>query len=339
MSEQKPNLGKVLVTGADGFIGSHLTEALVAAGHNVRAFVQYNSFNSWGWLDHSPADMRADLDVFAGDVRDLHGVQTAMAGCDTVLHLAALISIPYSYHSPATYLETNVSGTLNVVQAAHDLGASRVITTSTSEVYGTAQVVPITEDHPLQGQSPYSASKIGADQIALSYHRAFGTPVSVIRPFNTYGPRQSARAIIPTVITQILAGKKQIKLGSLHPTRDLSYIDDTVAGFIAMAATDNVAGEIVNLGSDFEISMGDTVTLIKNIMDADVEIITDDQRVRPDASEVERLWASNDKANALFGWAPKHAGRDGLKRGLEKTIDWFSNPAHQALYKADQYNI
>ena len=339
MSDQKPNLGKILVTGADGFIGSHLTEALIAAGHDVRAFVQYNSFNSWGWLDHSPAEIRADLDVFAGDVRDLHGVQTAMKGCDTVLHLAALITIPYSYHSPASYVETNVSGTLNVVQAAHDLGASRVITTSTSEVYGTAQFVPITEDHPLQGQSPYSASKIGADQIALSYHRAFDTPVSVIRPFNTYGPRQSARAIIPTVITQILAGQEKIKLGTLHPTRDFSYIDDTVAGFMTMAACDDVAGEIVNIGSDFEISMGDTVDLIKEIMEADVEIVTDDQRVRPDASEVERLWASNAKAKTLLGWAPAYAGRDGLMLGLEKTIDWFSDPAHQALFKADQYNI
>lgn len=339
MADQKPNLGKVLVTGADGFIGSHLTDALVTAGHDVRAFVQYNSFNSWGWLDHSPSEVRKNVDVFAGDVRDLHGVQTALKGCDTVLHLAALISIPYSYHSPAAYVETNVFGTLNVVQAAHDFGASRIISTSTSEVYGTAQFVPITEDHPLQSQSPYSASKIGADQIALSYHRAFSTPVSVIRPFNTYGPRQSARAIIPTVITQILAGKKQIKLGTLHPTRDLSYVDDTVAGFIAMAACDHAVGQVVNLGSGFEISMADTVDLIREIMDANIEIVTDDQRVRPDASEVERLRASNEKAKTLFGWTPTHSGREGLKRGLEKTISWFSDPAHQALYKADQYNI
>lgn len=333
------NLGKVLVTGADGFIGSHLTEALVAAGHDVRAFVLYNSFNSWGWLDHSPEDVRTKLDIFAGDVRDPHGVRTAMDGCDTVLHLAALISIPYSYHSPAAYVDTNVTGTLNVVQAAQDLGVKRVIVTSTSEVYGTAQFVPITEDHPLQGQSPYSASKIGADQIALSFHRAFGTPVSVIRPFNTYGPRQSARAVIPTIITQILAGKKQIKLGSLHPTRDFNYVADTAAGFIAMAASDAAVGEVINVSSDFEVTIGDTVTMIKEIMNADVEILTDDQRLRPDASEVERLWGANTKAKDLMGWTPDHGGQEGFKKGLEKTIAWFSDPAHQPLYKADLYNI
>lgn len=333
------DLGKVLVTGADGFIGSHLTEALVAAGHDVRAFVLYNSFNSWGWLDHSPEDVRGKLDVFAGDVRDPHGVRTAMEGCDTVLHLAALISIPHSYHSPAAYVDTNVTGTLNVVQAAQDLGVKRVVVTSTSEVYGTAQFVPITEDHPLQGQSPYSASKIGADQIALSFHRAFGTPVSVIRPFNTYGPRQSARAVIPTIITQILAGKKQIKLGSLHPTRDFNYVSDTAAGFIAMAASDAAVGEVINVSSDFEVTIGDTVEMIKEIMNADVEILTDDQRLRPDASEVERLWGANAKAKEKINWTPKHGGRDGFKKGLEKTIAWFSNPAHQPLYKADLYNI
>lgn len=334
-----PDLGKVLVTGADGFIGSHLTEALVAAGHDVRAFVLYNSFNSWGWLDHSPEDVRAKLDIFAGDVRDPHGVRTAIEGCDTVLHLAALISIPYSYHSPAAYVDTNVTGTLNVVQAAQDLGVKRVVVTSTSEVYGTAQFVPITEDHPLQGQSPYSASKIGADQIALSFHRAFGTPVSVIRPFNTYGPRQSARAVIPTIITQILAGKKQIKLGSLHPTRDFNYVTDTAAGFIAMASSDAAIGEVINVSSDFEVTIGDTVNMIKEIMNADVEIITDDQRLRPDASEVERLWGANAKAKKLINWTPDHGGRDGFKKGLEKTIAWFSDPAHQPLYKADLYNI
>lgn len=333
------NLGKVLVTGADGFIGSHLTEALVAAGHDVRAFVLYNSFNSWGWLDHSQEDVRAKLDVFAGDVRDPHGVRTAMKDCDTVLHLAALISIPYSYHSPAAYVDTNVTGTLNVVQAAQDLGVKRVVVTSTSEVYGTAQFVPITEDHPLQGQSPYSASKIGADQIALSFHRAFGTPVSVTRPFNTYGPRQSARAVIPTIITQILAGKKQIKLGSLHPTRDFNYVADTAAGFIAMAASDAAVGEVINVSSDFEVTIGDTVDMIKEIMNADVEILTDDQRLRPDASEVERLWGANAKAKDLINWTPTHGGRDGFKKGLEKTIAWFSDPAHQPLYKADLYNI
>ena len=333
------SLGKVLVTGADGFIGSHLTEALVRAGHDVRAFVLYNSFNSWGWLDHSPEDIRKKFDVFAGDVRDPHGVRTAMEGCDTVLHLAALISIPYSYHSPSAYVDTNVKGTLNVVQAAQDLNVSQVIVTSTSEVYGTAQVVPITEEHPLHGQSPYSASKIGADQIALSYNRAFGTPVSVIRPFNTYGPRQSARAVIPTIITQILAGKKQIKLGSIHPTRDFNFVSDTVNGFLAMAESDGAVGGVINIGSNFEVSIGETVTLIKEIMNADVEVVTDDDRVRPDASEVERLWASNEKAKRLIGWEPAYAGKDGLKRGLEETIAWFSDPAHQAHYKADLYNI
>lgn len=333
------SLGKVLITGADGFIGSHLTEALVRAGHDVRAFVLYNSFNSWGWLDHSPEDIRKKFDVFAGDVRDPHGVRTAMEGCDTVLHLAALISIPYSYHSPSAYVDTNVKGTLNVVQAAQDLNVSQVIVTSTSEVYGTAQVVPITEEHPLHGQSPYSASKIGADQIALSYNRAFGTPVSVIRPFNTYGPRQSARAVIPTIITQILAGKKQIKLGSIHPTRDFNFVSDTVNGFLAMAESDGAVGSVINIGSNFEVSIGETVTLIKEIMNADVEVVTDDDRVRPDASEVERLWASNEKAKRLIGWEPAYAGKDGLKRGLEETIAWFSDPAHQALYKADLYNI
>lgn len=333
------SLGKVLITGADGFIGSHLTEALVRAGHDVRAFVLYNSFNSWGWLDHSPEDIRKKFDVFAGDVRDPHGVRTAMEGCETVLHLAALISIPYSYHSPSAYVDTNVKGTLNVVQAAQDLNVSQVIVTSTSEVYGTAQVVPITEEHPLHGQSPYSASKIGADQIALSYNRAFGTPVSVIRPFNTYGPRQSARAVIPTIITQILAGKKQIKLGSIYPTRDFNFVSDTVNGFLAMAESDGAVGSVINIGSNFEVSIGETVTLIKEIMNADVEVVTDDNRVRPDASEVERLWASNEKAKRLIGWEPAYAGKDGLKRGLEETIAWFSDPAHQALYKADLYNI
>lgn len=333
------SLGKVLVTGADGFIGSHLTETLVRAGHDVRAFVLYNSFNSWGWLDHATDDVRDSLDVFAGDVRDPHGVRAAMQDCDTVLHLAALIAIPYSYHSPDTYVDTNVKGTLNVVQAAKDLDVSRVVVTSTSEVYGTAQFVPITEDHPLQGQSPYSASKIGADQIALSFHRSFETPVSIIRPFNTYGPRQSARAVIPTIITQILAGKTEIKLGALHPTRDFNFVEDTVSGFLAVAASDASIGEVINIGSNFEVSIGDTVDMIKDIMGSNVKIITDDQRIRPEASEVERLWASNKKAKDLLEWSPAFGHRDGLKRGLEKTVSWFSDPAHAPLYKADLYNI
>lgn len=330
---------KILVTGADGFIGSHLTEALVRRGCDVRAFVYYNSFNSWGWLDQAPADIRRELDVFAGDIRDPHGVREAMRGCDVVLHLAALIAIPYSYHSPDTYVDTNVKGTLNVVQAARDLGIDKVVHTSTSEVYGTARFVPITEEHPLQGQSPYSASKIGADQIAMSFYSSFGTPVSVIRPFNTYGPRQSARAVIPTIITQIANGLRRIKLGSLHPTRDFNYVADTVAGFIAVAESERSVGEVINVGSNYEISIGDTVKLIADVMGAEVEIETDDVRLRPENSEVERLWAENVKALDLAGWRPAYAGKDGLRRGLEETARWFAEPANLACYKADRYNI
>ena len=268
---------KTLVTGADGFIGSHLTEELVRRGHQVRAFVYYNSFGHWGWLDESPGDIRREVEVFAGDVRDPHGVRTAMQGCDLVLHLAALIGIPYSYHSPEAYVDTNVRGTLNVVQAARDLAVQRVVHTSTSEVYGTAQYVPIDEQHPLQGQSPYAATKIGADQIALSFYRSFETPVTVARPFNTFGPRQSARAVIPTIITQIANGERSIKLGALHPTRDFNYVKDTVAGFIALAGSDRALGEEVNLGSNYEISIGDTVGLIAEAMGVEVQITTDAQ--------------------------------------------------------------
>lgn len=330
---------KILVTGADGFIGSHLTEALVRSGHNVRAFVLYNSFNSWGWLDQAESEVRKSLDVFAGDIRDPHGVRTAMQGCNVVLHLAALIAIPYSYHSPDTYVDTNVKGTLNIVQAARELGVSKVVHTSTSEVYGTARFVPITEEHPLQGQSPYSASKIGSDQIAMSFYSSFGTPVSVIRPFNTYGPRQSARAVIPTIITQIANGARTIKLGSLHPTRDFNYVADTVAGFISVAEADDAIGEVINIGSNYEISIGETVEMISDIMNAKVDIETDDIRLRPDKSEVERLWADNQKALKLAGWQPKYAGREGLRRGLTETIEWLSKPENLACYKADRYNI
>jgi len=330
---------KILVTGADGFIGSHLTEELVRRGHQVRAFVYYNSFGHWGWLDESPDDIKCELDVFAGDVRDPHGVRTAMTGCDTVLHLAALIGIPYSYHSPDAYVDTNVRGTLNVVQAARDLGVDKVVHTSTSEVYGTAQYVPIDEQHPLQGQSPYSATKIGADQIALSFHRSFETPVTVARPFNTFGPRQSARAVIPTVITQIANGERSLKLGSLHPTRDFNYVKDTVAGFIAMAGSDKVLGEEVNLGSNYEISIGDTVALIAEAMGVEVEITTDEQRLRPEKSEVERLWADNTKARELLGWQPEYGQRDGFRRALAETAGWFTDPANLARYKHGIYNI
>jgi dTDP-glucose 4,6-dehydratase len=330
---------KVLVTGADGFIGSHLTEALVREGFDVRAFVLYNSFNSWGWLDQCAADVRGRFEIFAGDVRDPHGVRTAMAGCDAVLHLAALIAIPYSYHSPDTYVDTNVKGTLNIVQAARDLGVTKVVHTSTSEVYGTARSVPITEDHPLRGQSPYSATKIGADQLALSFHAAFGTPVTVLRPFNTYGPRQSARAVIPTVITQIASGQRTIRLGATHPTRDFSFVTDTAAGFIAVLRATGTEGEVINIGSGFEISIGDTARAIAAIMQADIEIVSDDQRVRPAASEVERLFAGTDKARRLLGWSPKHGGVDGFKRGLTATVEWFSEPKNLARYKAEIYNL
>ena len=330
---------KILVTGADGFIGSHLTEALVRQGYDVRAFVQYNSFNSWGWLDRCAPDVAGKFDVFAGDVRDPHGVKTAMQGCDTVLHLAALIAIPYSYHSPDTYVDTNIKGTLNIVQAARELGVAKVIHTSTSEVYGTARFVPITEEHPLQGQSPYSASKIGADQIALSFHCAFGTPVTVIRPFNTYGPRQSARAVIPTVITQIASGKRQIKLGAVHPTRDFNYVADTVGGFLAALASERGVGEVINIGSNYEISIGDTAKVIAEVMGVEIEIVTDEQRLRPEKSEVDRLWAANEKAARLLDWQPDYGGVDGFRRGIAETVAWFREPAHLGAYKADVYNL
>jgi NAD dependent epimerase/dehydratase len=330
---------KILVTGADGFIGSHLTEHLVRAGHDVRAFVLYNSFNSWGWLDDSPADVKSALDVFAGDIRDPHGVRTAMQGCDVVMHLAALIAIPYSYHSPDTYVDTNVKGTLNVVQAARELGVQRVVHTSTSEVYGTARFVPITEEHPLQGQSPYSASKIGADQIATSFHLSFGTPVAVVRPFNTYGPRQSARAVIPTIVTQIAAGARQVRLGARHPTRDFNYVRDTVRGFVAVAEADAAVGNVVNIGSNFEVSIGDTARLIARLMQREVEFVGDEQRLRPAGSEVERLWADNRRAREIAGWTPEYAGLPGLERGLTETIAWFRDGANLARYKAGRYNI
>ncbi len=333
------NSKKILVTGADGFIGSHLVEELVRRGGKVRAFVNYNSFNSWGWLDHSEPELLNVLEVFAGDVRDPHGVKHAMKGCDVVLHLAALIAIPFSYHSPDTYVETNIKGTLNVVQAARELGIERVIHTSTSEVYGTARFVPITEEHPLQGQSPYSASKIAADQIAMSFYCSFGTPVTIIRPFNTYGPRQSARALIPTVITQIASGARTVKLGALHPTRDLNYVADTVAGFIAAVECERSVGEVINIGSNFEISVGETAKMIADIMGVEVEIAMDEQRLRPSKSEVERLWADTTKARKLLNHTPEYAGRDGLRKGLTRTIEWLTLSANLKQYKASIYNI
>lgn len=330
---------KILITGADGFIGSHLTEALVELGCDVRTFVLYNSFNSWGWLDYSHKEIKNSLDVFVGDIRDPYGVKKAMQGCDLVLHLAALIAIPYSYHSPETYVDTNIKGTLNVLQAARELGINKVVHTSTSEVYGTAKFVPITEDHPLQGQSPYSATKIAADQLAMSFYYSFGLPVSVVRPFNTYGPRQSARAVIPTVITQIAGGLRRIKLGALHPTRDFNYVKDTVRGFISAAESDQSVGEVINIGSNFEISIGDTVRLISEIMNMNVEIETDEDRLRPKMSEVDRLWADNTRAKELLGWEPQYGGREGFRRGLAETIAWFTKSDDIKNYKADIYNI
>ncbi len=305
----------------------------------MRAFVFYNSFNSWGWLDYLEEDIKKDIEVFAGDIRDPHGIRKAMKGCDLVFHLAALISIPYSYHSPATYVDTNVKGTLNIIQTAQDLEISKIIHTSTSEVYGTARFVPITEEHPLQGQSPYAASKIGADQIAMSFFNAFRTPVSIVRPFNTYGPRQSARAVIPAIIIQVAKKHEKIKLGSLHPTRDFNYVRDTVNGFIAVAESDQTIGEVINIGSNFEISIGETARTIAEIMNATVDIACDVQRVRPENSEVERLWADNSKAKRLTGWTPAYGGIEGFKRGLKETVIWFTETDHLQQYKPEIYNI
>lgn len=330
---------RVLITGADGFIGSHLTELLVREGYDVRAFVLYNSFNSWGWLDHCAADVKGRFEIFAGDIRDPYGVRKAVEGCEWIFHLAALIAIPYSYHSPETYIETNVKGTLNIVQAARDLGVERLIHTSTSEVYGTARYVPIDEDHPLQAQSPYSASKIGADQVALSFHRSFGTPVVVIRPFNTYGPRQSARAVIPTIVTQLASGSRTLQLGNLRPTRDFNFVADIALGFLAAARAARAVGETVNLGTGHEIGIGDVARLIAELMGVAVEFASDEDRLRPEASEVYRLCASNKKALELLGWAPRRGGADGLRAGLEETIAWFRDPANLARYKTGLYNL
>jgi dTDP-glucose 4,6-dehydratase len=330
---------KVLVTGADGFIGSHLTESLVRSGYDTKAFVIYNSFGSWGWLDHAPDDIRASLEVFAGDIRDPHGVRKAVEGCDVVFHLAALIAIPYSYHSPDSYVQTNVTGTLNLLQAARDAGIKRFLHTSTSEVYGTARYVPITEEHPLQGQSPYSATKIAADQLANSFFASFELPVVTVRPFNTYGPRQSTRAVLPTIITQIAKGERKLRLGALHPTRDFNYVRDTVAGFLKCATADKAVGEVINIGSNYEISIQDSVSLVADIMNADIEIVAEENRLRPGGSEVERLWADNSKARELCGWTPEYAGRDGLRRGLAETIEWFTKPDNLARYRTGIYQV
>ena len=324
---------KVLVTGADGFIGSHLTEALLKEGHQVKALAQYNSFNYWGWLeDIEPTD---NLEVVTGDVRDPNYCREICKGIDIVFHLASLIAIPYSYVAPDSYVDTNVKGTLNICQAARDCGVKRILVTSTSEVYGTARYVPIDEKHPLQPQSPYSASKIGADAIAMSFYNSFKLPITIVRPFNTYGPRQSARAVIPTIISQIASGMKEIKLGDLSPTRDFNYVADTCRGFIELAKCDKAIGETVNIGSNFEISIKDTLDLIKDIMQSDVRFITDEQRIRPENSEVFRLWCDNTKIRELTGFEPKYS----IREGLEKTVEWFTKPENLAKYKPGLYNV
>jgi len=324
---------KVLVTGADGFIGSHLVEDLVAQGSEVKAFAYYNSFNNWGWLDNVSRDVMKEVEVFTGDIRDPHGVAEAMSGMDEVYHLAALIAIPFSYHSPDSYVDTNIKGTLNVLQAARSLGTSRILITSTSEVYGTAQYVPIDELHPFQGQSPYSATKIGADRLAESFYRSFNLPVTIVRPFNTYGPRQSARAVIPTIITQLLAGKQEIELGALTPTRDFNYVKDTTQGFIAIAKSTQTIGEEINIATQTEISIGElTEELIRQI-NPNARILCDEQRLRPEKSEVNRLLGSNEKIRKLTDWEPRY----NIQEGLAATISWLEHNIDK--YKVDIYNV
>ena len=326
-------MGNVLVTGADGFIGSHLTEELVRKGEKVKAFAYYNSFNTWGWLDTLPKEILDEIEVFTGDIRDPNGVRTAMQGMDTVYHLAALIAIPFSYHSPDSYVDTNIKGTLNVLQAAKDLDTSRVLVTSTSEVYGTAQYVPIDESHPYQGQSPYSATKIGSDRMAESFYRSFETPVTIVRPFNTYGPRQSNRAVIPTIITQLLAGNEEIKLGDLTPTRDFNYVKDTAKGFITLAEAANTIGEEINIATQNEISIGQLANELIAQINPKAKIITEEQRLRPEKSEVNRLLGSNGKISRLTDWKPEYT----LAEGLAETIEFFKHNLDK--YKTDIYNI
>ena len=325
----------ILITGADGFIGSHLTEELVKLGYNVRAFVYYNSFNSWGWLDTFPKNILAEIEIFTGDIRDPNGVREAMKGIDTVFHLAALIAIPFSYHSPDSYVDTNIKGTLNVLQAARLLKTNRILVTSTSEVYGTAQFVPITESHPFQGQSPYSATKIGADRLTESFYRSFNLPVSIVRPFNTFGPRQSARAVIPTIITQLQNGYNEIKLGDLTPTRDFVYVKDTANGFIEIAKSDRTIGEEINIATQSEISIGDLANELIKQINPEAKIITDKQRIRPEKSEVNRLFGANQKIRQLTNWTQKYSFEEGLK----ETIDWFGKKENLSKYKAGIYNV
>ena len=326
-------MAKILVTGAEGFIGSHLTELLVKEGYDVRAMVQYNSFNNWGWIDSFDEEIKDRLDIFLGDVRDPNGVRTAMEGVDAVFHLAALIAIPYSYHSPDMYVDTNIKGTLNILQAARDLGTKRILVTSTSEVYGTAQYVPIDEKHPYQGQSPYSATKIGADRLAESFYRSFNLPVTIVRPFNTYGPRQSARAVIPTIITQLLSGKEEIKLGSLTPTRDFNYVKDTARGFLEIYKSDKTIGEEINIATQREISIGDLANELIRQINPNARIICDEQRVRPEKSEVNRLLGCNEKIKRLTNWTPQYT----FEEGLAETIEFLKDNLDK--YKVDIYNV
>ncbi len=326
-------MGKILVTGAEGFIGSHLTELLVKEGYDVRAMVQYNSFNNWGWIDTFDKDIKDKLDIFLGDVRDPNGVKVAMKDCDAVFHLAALIAIPYSYHSPDMYVDTNIKGTLNILQAARDLNTKRILVTSTSEVYGTAQYVPIDEKHPYQGQSPYSATKIGADRLAESFYRSFNLPVTIVRPFNTFGPRQSARAVIPTIITQLLSGMKEIKLGSLTPTRDFNYVKDTARGFLEIYRSENTVGEEINIATQKEISIGELANELIRQINPSARIICDEQRVRPEKSEVNRLLGSNEKIRRLTKWQPQYT----FEEGIAETIEFLRNNLDK--YKTDIYNV
>lgn len=326
-------VSKVLITGADGFIGSHLTEELVKQGHKVKAFVYYNSFNSWGWLDTLPKEILNEIEVFTGDIRDPNGVRKSMDNIDEAYHLAALIAIPFSYHSPDTYVDTNIKGTLNILQAARDLETSRVLITSTSEVYGTAQYVPIDEKHPYQGQSPYSATKIGADRLAESFYRSFNMPITIVRPFNTYGPRQSARAVIPTIITQLLAGNENIELGSLTPTRDFNYVKDTANGFIEIAKSINTIGEEINIATQQEISIGQLAEELIRQINPSAKIVCDEQRLRPEKSEVNRLLGSNEKIKSLTNWKPNYT----FEEGIAETIEFFKKNMYR--YKSDIYNI
>lgn len=324
---------KVLVTGADGFIGSHLVEELLNEGYDVRAFVYYNSFNSWGWLDTLPKEKLDEIEIFSGDIRDPNGVREAMRGIDEVYHLAALIAIPFSYHSPDSYVDTNIKGTLNVLQAARDLNTKRVLVTSTSEVYGTAKYVPIDEEHPYQGQSPYSATKIGADRIAESFYKSFNMPITIVRPFNTYGPRQSARAVIPTIITQLLSGAQEIKLGSLSPTRDFNYVKDTVRGFVEIAKSDKTIGQEINIATQKEISIGELAEELIKQINPNAKIVCDEIRLRPENSEVNRLLGSNKKIKELTNWQPKYS----LEEGLKETIEFLKK--NMDKYKSDIYNL